>query len=102
MAQFDVLRSARSATYPLVLDVQADVHSSLASRVVVPLVPRLRAPTRSVSRLTPVVSVRGDDYVAMFPLLASVPRAALGEIIASLTAQRATLLVALELLVTGS
>ena len=40
MAQFDVFRSARPGAYPLVLGIQADLHSNLTSRVVVPLVPR--------------------------------------------------------------
>jgi hypothetical protein len=38
----------------------------------------------------------------MFPLMASVPRTALGELVGSLAAQRAALLAALDLLITGS
>ncbi len=102
MPQFDVFRSTRSGSYPLVLDVQADVHSSLTSRIVVPLVTRARGAARPLTRLTPIVTVRGEAYILMFPLLASVPKALLGEIVDSLAAQRATLIAALELLITGS
>ena len=102
MSQFDVFRSARSAAYPLILDVQADVHESLTSRIVVPLVTRARAAARPLTRITPIVTVRGEAYVLMFPLLASVPKASLGEFVDSLAAQRATLIAALDLLITGS
>ena len=102
MSQFDVFRSTRSGGYPLVLDVQADVHSSLISRIVVPLIARARAPARPLTRLTPIMSVRGEDYVLMLPLMASIPKTTLGEFVGSLAAQRATLLAALDLLITGS
>lgn len=102
MSQFDVFRSSRLGTYPLVLDIQADFHSNLTSRIVVPLVTRARAPSRPLTRLTPLMSVRGEEYVLMFPLMASVPKASLGEIVDSLAAQRAMLIAALDLLITGS
>lgn len=102
MSQFDVFRSSRSGMYPLVVDVQADLHATLASRLVVPLVPRGRAPARPLTRLTPMLSVRREEYVVMVPLLASVPKASLGELVGSLAAHRATLIAALDLLITGS
>jgi toxin CcdB len=101
MAQFDVFRSSRSGAYPLVLDIQADSNSSLTSRIVVPMVARARAPARPITRLSPIMSIHGSEYVLMFPLLASVPRASLGEVVASLASQRATLIAALDLLITG-
>jgi hypothetical protein len=48
------------------------------------------------------MSVRGEDYVLMVPLMASIPKATLGELVGSLAAQRAMLLAALDLLITGS
>jgi toxin CcdB len=101
MPQFDVFRTRHAATYPLVVDVQADVHSKLATRVVVPLVTRARY-TLPATRLTPVMKIGKDDYVVMFPLLAAVPSTSLGEVVCSLALQRATLITALDLLITGS
>jgi len=101
MPQFDVLRTRAAAIYPFVVDVQADVHGKLATRIVVPLVARGRY-LQPATRLTPIMKVRDDDYVVLFPLLAAVPRTALGEVVGSLAAQRQTLLAALGLLVTGS
>ncbi len=57
---------------------------------------------RPLTRLTPVMTVRSEDYVAMFPSLVAVPKTSLGEIIGSLAAQRTTLITALDLLITGS
>jgi hypothetical protein len=101
MAQFDVLRTRTGATYPFVVDLQADLHAKLITRIVVPLVQRTRY-AQPATRLTPIVSVRNVDHVALFPLLAAVPSSALGEVVASLVAQRGALIAARDLLVTGS
>jgi toxin CcdB len=100
MPQFDVLRTRNATTYPLVVDVQAELHSKLATRVVVPLVTRARY-VQPATRLTPVMKIGKEDYVLLFPLIASVPRASLGEVVCSLALQRAALIAALDLLITG-
>lgn len=102
MPQFDVFRNPRGGIYPLVLDVQADLHAKLATRVVVPLVARGKYAGQPLTRLTPVLKVRGDDYVVVFPLLAAVSRLSVGELVGSLASQRAALIAALDLLITGS
>jgi len=101
MPQFDVLRTRNATVYPLVVDIQADLHARLTTRLVVPMIPRARY-TQPTTRLHPVIRLRSDDYVVVFPLLSAVPRSALGEIVGSLTQQRATLIEALDLLITGS
>src|SRR5690554_2570057 len=102
MAQFDVFTSPRGGIYPLIIDIQANVHSKLATRIVVPLVARSRYATQPLTRLTPIVTVAASSYVAVFPLMAAVPCAALGPAIASLTTQRTMLISALDLLIAGS
>jgi toxin CcdB len=102
MSQFDVFRSPNSVAYPLLVDLQADVHSKLASRIVVPLMTRARFGGQPPTRLTPILNLRGEDYVAMFPSLLAVPKTSLGQIVDSLASQRATLITALGLLITGS
>jgi toxin CcdB len=101
MPQFDVLRARGAAIYPFVVDIQSDVHAKLATRIVVPMVARARY-TLPATRLTPIVTVRDDEYVLLVPLMAAVPNAVLGEVVGSLAAQRATLIAALDLLITGS
>jgi toxin CcdB len=101
MAQFDVLRTKAGAVYPLAVDIQADLHGKLVTRIVVPMVLRSRY-AQPTTRLTPIVAVRDTDYVAVFPLLAAVPRSSLGEVVGSLAPERAALIAALDLLITGS
>lgn len=102
MSQFDVFRSRTSAAYPLLVDLQADIHAKLDTRIVVPLMTLARFGGKPPTRLTPVLTVRGEDYVAMFPSLLAVPRSALGHVVDSLATQRSALIAALDLLVTGS
>jgi hypothetical protein len=102
MPQFDVLRNVRGSTYPLVVDVQAELHARLATRVVVPLILRSRYAPQPITRLQPLVRVRDTEYVAVFPLIAAVPKASLGEVVGSLAGRRADLIAALDLLTTGT
>ena len=91
MAQFDVHRTRAAATYPLVVDVQANVHAKLVTRLVAPMVTRARY-TQPATRLTPVVRVRDAEYVVLVPLAAAVPTASLGEIVGSLALLRSGLI----------
>jgi toxin CcdB len=102
MAQFDVLKNPRGGAYPLVVDVQAELHGRLATRVVVPLTPRSRYTAQPITRLQPLVKVRGEEYVVVVPMIAAVPKASLGDVVGSLASRRAELIGALDLLITGS
>lgn len=101
MAQFDLFKNPRTGLYPLLLDVQADVLGRLATRVVVPLTTVKRYGARPMTRLNPVVAVRGVSYVLLFQELAAVPASALGERVGSLAEQRDELVRAVDLLFTG-
>ncbi len=100
MAQFDVHRNPRGGTFPLLLDVQANVLSSLATRVVVPMA-RARPWGAAITRLNPTARVAGVEYVLVFQELAAIAASELGARVASLAARRAELVAALELLFTG-
>ena len=102
MAQFDVFANRRSRDFPLLLDVQADLLSDLATRIVVPLMPRKRFGGKPITRLNPTAVLGGVEYVAVFQELAAIPRAALGSPVHSLKARRAEFVAALDLLFTGS
>jgi toxin CcdB len=101
MAQFDVFRTRGAGVYPFVIDVQADIHARLATRIVVPVVSRTRY-TQPATRLNPIVTVLGEAYVVVSALIAAVPTVSLGSAVASVAAQRETLIAALDLLITGS
>jgi toxin CcdB len=101
MAQFDVLRPKNASQFPLVVDVQADIHARLIGRLVVPMAPRSRY-AQPLTRLTPVVKVRDVDYVVLVPQMAAYPAAALGEVVGSIAQHRAVLIAALDFLIVGS
>ena len=100
MAQFDVHRNPRGGTFPLLLDVQAELLADLATRIVVPLSPK-RSWDAALSRLNPTAVLRGIEYVLVFQELAAVPRTALGPVVGSLASRRADLVAALDVLFTG-
>ena len=100
MAQFDLFKNPRAGAYPLLLDVQADVLSSLATRVVVPLTPRKRY-GRPITRLNPTATVQGVEYVLVFQEMAAIAASGLGERVASLANRRTELVAAVDLVFTG-
>ena len=103
MAQFDLYKNPRaSKTYPLVVDVQAELFAQLESRVVVPLSPRDRYPAPVLARAMPLVSVDGEDYALVVPAMAAIARNTLGKPVGSLARHRTDILAALDLLLARS
>ena len=102
MAQFDIYKNPRGGTYPLLLDVQADVMTQLETRVVVPLVPRDRYKVPPIGRAIPVATFAGAEYVLVVPLLAAIPKTSLAKPIGALVSRRAAVVTALDLLFAGS
>jgi toxin CcdB len=104
MAQFDVYRNANPATrsrIPLLLDVQADLLESLATRLVVPLCKPEVLGGKAAERLNPQFEVEGRKLLMLTPELAGIPRKALGERVGSLADQRGAIIAALDLAFTG-
>ncbi len=104
MAQFDVYRNANPATrarIPFLLDVQADLLRSLATRIVVPLCGPEVLGGKLAERLNPEFDVGGRKVVMLTPELAGVPRKSLGERVASLAEERGAIVAALDLALTG-
>lgn len=92
---------ASQAAIPYLLEVQADLLSSLHSRVVVPLYRKAAAPRHPISRLTPLLEFQGQTLMAMVPELAGVARRSLGASLGNLSSARAEIIAALDLLFTG-
>jgi toxin CcdB len=101
MAQFDLFRNPRGRPYPVLLDVQADLLSALATRVVVPMARLSGYGVRPITLLNPTVKVAGVEYVLVFQELAAIPASALGKPIGSLASHRSALVAAIDLLFTG-
>jgi toxin CcdB len=103
--QFRVYRNRNAATkacFPLLLDVQTDLLEDLGTRVVIPMAPAAGVVKRSAMRtLTPVCDVDGKEYVLVTPQLAGIATKELGPAVCDLAAERASIIAALDLLLTG-
>ena len=105
MAQFTVYknRNPRSkATYPLLLDAQADLLHDLQTRLVIPLTKAPALTKKPIARLMPYIEVDGERYLLMTPQLAGIARSELGPAIGNVAEQRSAIVSALDLLITGA
>jgi toxin CcdB len=105
MRQFAAYRNLDKGTralYPLLLNVQSDLIEETGTRVVVPMAAATgnRRPP-SISSLTPIVKVNGKPYVLVVPLLAATEVTDLGAAEADLAHERAAIMAALDLLISG-
>lgn len=104
MPQFDVFRNDNphsKGIYPYLVDVQADLLNGLQTRVVIPAT-RMPALTRDpIERLTPPISIEGEQFVLLTPQLAGVPRSNLGAFVTNISEYRDDIISALDMLFTG-
>jgi toxin CcdB len=104
MPQFSVYKNKNPKTrssYPYLVDVQSDLLSDIGTRAVVPLLKRTASTRKPVKNLMPVVSVDGQQFIMMVPLLAGIAIADLGTPVASAVQYRGEVAAALEFLITG-
>lgn len=104
MAQFTVYRNKNPRTrtnYPLLVDAQADLLEDLQTRLVIPLTKASALTRNPITRLTPSIEVHGEQYLLMTPQLAGIVRSELGAPVGNVVEQRAAVVAALDLLITG-
>ena len=103
--QIRVYRNRNAATkarLPLLLDVQTDLLEDLGTRVVTPMAPAAGLVKRSaMQKLTPFCVVDGREYVLVTPQLAGIATKEPGPAISDLSTERASIIAALDLLLTG-
>jgi toxin CcdB len=103
VAQFDIhtnpINAARRA-YPWVIRLQSDLLDESQDAVVAPLVPR-RALGVVAGRLTPIVSIDGDEYVVLVNGLTTLSARDLTKRSGNLRAHRDAMLAAIDLLFFG-
>jgi toxin CcdB len=96
VAQFDVRRFEGG----FVLDCQSNLLSPIASRLVVPLILRAKAPV-PIARLNPAFKIDGEDYVLVTETAAAVRAQQPGPAIASLANRNFGIIDALDVLISG-
>lgn len=103
MAQYDVYENLNERTrkdMPYLLDLQAELLSSLATRVVAPLV-IASATGKPIDHLTPQFQIKRNIVYMSAAELAGVSVRVLGKKVGSLKDQRQVILSALDFLFTG-
>ena len=98
MPKYDVFPSPTGEGF--ILDVQSDLLSDLNTRVVVPLLPKSRAP-QPATRLNPTFEI-GEDYVVMVTqFMAAVPIGILKSPVGNLEEEFEKITVAIDMLMQG-
>ena len=98
MARYNVYPNPGGAGY--LLDVQAEVHGLLNTRIVIPLLPLAIAPTPART-LNPLFELNGDTVSMVTQYMAAVPVALLKGKSASVEDRRTEIVAALDLLLQG-
>lgn len=104
MSQFTVYQNKNKATqtaYPFLLNIQNDLLSTMQTCVVVPLTPVKTMAHKPMSKLTPILSVQGQDYCMMTPQLAGIHKRELGAEIEILIAYQNDIIAAIDFLLSG-
>jgi toxin CcdB len=97
MAQFDIHRFADDL---LVADLQSNVLSALATRLVAPVYP-LTPARRAIRKLNPVMAIDGQPHFIAIQELSAVRSSALGVKVETAEPWRDEILAALDLLIVG-
>ena len=104
MARFDVYPNPglHARTNPYLLDVQSELLDGLDSRMVIPLrslehFAKVNLPTR----LTPVLSIQGKEFLLETPKMGAVPKRVLKSSVTSLATEQAQITAALDFLFQG-
>ncbi len=97
MGRFDVYPNPGKNGRGFVLDVQADLLSELATRVMVPLLPQNTAP-KAARGLNPAFEIDGRPHLMLTQFIAAVPKKHLGKPTLSLKARSDDITRALDFL----
>ena len=103
MAQFDIYQNldpVSSEIIPYLLDIQHQLHQSLATRMVVPLL-KQQVPGHGIQKLCPQVSFGGEMFTVSVPEMAGYPVHDLGPKAGSLSEMRDEVLTAVDFLLCG-
>jgi len=98
MQKFNVYPNPGGEGY--LLDIQADIHSHLNSRMIVPLLPLATAP-KPAQTLNPVFQLNGEAHSMVTQYMAAVPVKVLKGNTLSIQEHRAEIVAAIDFLLQG-
>lgn len=104
MARFDVYANpgGHATSTPYLLDVQSDLLDGLDSRMVIPLRSLKHFPkVKLSSRLTPVLTIQGEEFLLETPKMGALPQRVLKSPVISLKGDQVQITAALDFLFQG-
>lgn len=105
MAQFDFYINTNRKTKkysPFLVDIQSSVLEDISTTIVVPLGKLPDLQSMSMSIVTPEIDINAEQYLFLFPQIASVPKSILKKQIGNISEYRGEMIAAMELSFTGS
>ena len=104
MAQFTIYANANAQTkqlYPYLLELQSNLLNELATCMVAPLTLLSQHSQLAITRLTPVISVAGEDYLVQTMQLSAIARKQLGKAVSDASANNHEIIAAIDFLISG-
>lgn len=104
MTQFCVYKNPSkhtSKSFPYLIDIQSNLLADLTTRIVIPLSRQALLRNQTLTRLTPVVTYNGDDYLLMTPQISSLPANVLSKPIGTLAQMRDDIIAAIDFSIAG-
>jgi toxin CcdB len=104
MAQFTIYANTSAQTkqhYPYLLALQSNLLNDLATCVVAPLAPVSQHAQTAMTRLSPVISVAGEDYLMQTMQLSAIARKQLGKAVGDASANSHEIIAAVDFLISG-
>ena len=104
MAQFDVYTnpSAKSRNvYPFIIDIQNDLISDIATRIVIPLGKLSHFINNKMKGLTPLITYESENYILLTPQVTSMPENLLKDPVGTLKSMRDEIISAIDFAITG-
>jgi toxin CcdB len=102
--QFTAYQNANPRTkklYPYLVDVQSELLEGLHTTVVIPLCPGSEIADKAITKLCPIVQVKGQNYVVLTQQIAGINRNQLGKRVTDLSEYRTLFIAAIDFLITG-
>ena len=104
MAQYSIYTNTNPITkaeYPFIIDVQSPLLDSLETRLVIPLSLKSRFNEKAIKNLTPVIRIKGIEYLVLTPQLAAIQKKHLGPYVDDFSKHRNEIIASIDFLITG-
>lgn len=104
MAQFDVYANPSTKSrnvYPYIIDIQNELISDIATRIVIPLGKLSHLNNNKMNGLTPIITYEDERYILLTPQITSMPKNLLKAPVGTIESMRNEIISAVDFAITG-